>query len=142
MNKENKNGLHPIASIRSWLDHPGGWRASGLEHLEEPSRYSGFMWTREFDAELRAATTNTQRACICAREGFEEMAAFDYLPRARHTEGLGQEAYDQIYLLALERSAQKAEALAKESAGFSQKSFLGAAERMRKKAEVYRRMTK
>jgi len=126
MSKESKKMLYPIA----------------LEYLKDTSRYPGFVWTREFDAELRAATTNTQKACICAREGFEEMAGFNYLPRARHTEGLGQEAYDQIYLVAVERHAQKAEALAKKSTGFSQESFLGEAERMREKAEVYRRMMK
>ena len=123
----------------AWLENPGRMsRVSGLELLEEPSRYP--VWTPEFDAELEAATRNTQKACIWAREGAEEMAC-DYLRKAEYTEDLPEEAYDQIYLLALERSAQKSEALAKESPGFSQ-SFLGKAELLREGAEVYRRMMK
>ncbi|KKT38607.1 MAG: hypothetical protein UW22_C0009G0013 [Candidatus Gottesmanbacteria bacterium GW2011_GWB1_44_11c] len=117
-------------------------QVSSLEHLEDESRYPGFAWTEGFDEELKAAATNTQKACICAREGCEEMVQFDYLPKAKSAEGLGQEAYGQIYLLALERHAQKIEELAQESTGFIQKSFFGEAERMREKIEVYQRIVR
>ena len=129
MNKENKKGFHPIASIRSWLEKPA-WlenpgrmpRVSGLELLEEPSRYPVFGWTdefdAEFDAELRAAKTKLQKACICAREGAEEMVAkyrFTFDPRT----------YDEIYHVALQRHDQKDEA-----------------KRTRKTVEAYGRMMK
>lgn len=138
MNKEDKNGLHPIASIKSWLENLNKAASiPGLEQFEEPARYP--VWRQEFDDELNATTTNTHKACIWAREGHEEMA-YDYLFNALHSEDLSEEAYDQIYLLALERSAQNYEDRAKESTGDFQKFCLDHAESMREKAEVYRRL--
>lgn len=104
MNKENRE-FHPIGSIKSWLDNIRRrvGLTSRLEYLEEPSRYPVFGGREEFDAELKAAITKLHKACICAREGEKELVAsyqFTFDPRT----------YDEIYHVALQRYAQKAEA--------------------------------
>lgn len=119
MSKENTE-FHPIGSIISWFDNirrRAGF-TSGLEHLEEPSRYPVFGGKEEFDAELNAAITKLQKACICAREGEEKMVAsyeFNLI--------INPKTYGEIYHVALQRKAQKAEA-----------------KRTRKTVESYRRM--
>jgi hypothetical protein len=119
MNKENRE-FHPIGSIKSWMDsiRRRVGLTSGLEYLEEPSRYPVFGGMEEFDAELRIATTKLQKACIYAREGEEEMVAGYQLTFDPRT-------YDEIYRVALLRHAQKAEA-----------------ERTRKTVESYGQMMK
>jgi hypothetical protein len=105
MNKEIKKGLHPVASTKTWLENPGRMpRVSGLELLEEPSRYPVFGGTEEFDAELKAAITKLQKACIWAREGDVEMVA------AKYQLTFDPKTYDEIYHVALLRHGQKAEA--------------------------------
>lgn len=116
--KESNQGFHPIISIKSWLENLSrAVRTSGLEQLEEPSRYP--VWTPEFDAELKAAITKLQKACIYAREGAEEMVAI-------YQNTFDPKTYGEIYHVALQRHDERAR-----DRGDIQKSFFAEAERRR-----------